>query len=352
MERADRWLSLVLRAVLIGLFLWTIKGLLSSVVVGAIFAVLLHPSHRRLQQRLGPYHALGPTLLTAGAVLVFILPQALIVSQLVSNVHDLLSRDWSGVLDRAQFFFAERMASLSGTFGVEVVGARGYLDEAFGRLGRGIAGMAGGVATSLPQLLVDLFLFIVSFYFFLRDGDALSRWVQRMSPFSPEETRLLAVSVRDTVNGAVLGLLATALVQGALTTLALSAFEVPGALLFGVIATLLSLLPLVGTAPVTLGAAFYLCLVGRNSAALGMLVAAAVIGISDNVVRPWVQSAQGGMHPLLALLSILGGLDLFGLSGLFVGPIVAAVALWAVDTYAALRLRVARPGRWAPPPFQ
>jgi predicted PurR-regulated permease PerM len=62
-----------------------------------------------------------------------------------------------------------------------------------------------------------------------------------------------------------------------------------------------------------------------------------IIGFSDNVVRPWVQSSQTQLHPLLAVLGIFGGLELFGASGIVLGPIIAAMAFWTVGTYAELR---------------
>jgi predicted PurR-regulated permease PerM len=89
---------------------------------------------------------------------------------------------------------------------------------------------------------------------------------------------------------------------------------------------------MIGTTPVTLGAAIYLFVIGRIGAGIGMCAAAVIVGLSDNVIRPWVQSSHGGMHPLIALLAIFGGLELFGAAGIFIGPVVAAIVLWAVNT--------------------
>jgi predicted PurR-regulated permease PerM len=139
------------------------------------------------------------------------------------------------------------------------------------------------------------------------------------------------------VHGAVVGQLATSAVQGGLTILALHLFDIPGALLFGTIATLLSILPMIGTTPVTLGATLYLLASGRMGAAAGMAITAVLIGLSDNVVRPYVQSTQTRMHPLLTLLSIFGGIELFGAAGVFLGPVIAAIAQWTLETYATLR---------------
>ena len=146
----------------------------------------------------------------------------------------------------------------------------------------------------------------------------------------------------------IIGQLATSAVQGGLTTLALYLFDIPSALMFGIIATLLSVLPLIGTTPVTLGAAVYLLASGRPGAAAGMAVAAALIGLSDNVVRPWVQSTNAQMHPLLTLLAIFGGIELLGAAGVFLGPVIAAMAIWTIDLYAGSHWK--RPSEAPPEP--
>jgi predicted PurR-regulated permease PerM len=121
---------------------------------------------------------------------------------------------------------------------------------------------------------------------------------------------------------------------------ALYVFTVPGAFLFGLIATMLSVVPVVGTTPVTIGATIYLVASGRSGAAVGMAIAAVVVSLSDNIVRPWVQSSQTQLHPLLAVLGIFGGLEMFGAPGIVLGPIIAAMAFWTVGTYAELRRKV------------
>jgi predicted PurR-regulated permease PerM len=160
-----------------------------------------------------------------------------------------------------------------------------------------------------------------------------------MSPFPRDDTEELFTSIVGTVNGAILGVLVTAAIQGALTMASLYVFGVPGAFVLGVIATILAIIPMIGTTPVTFGAPIYLFATGRIGAGIGMIVMGVLIGLSDNVIRPWVQSSRTTMHPLIALLSIFGGLEVFGAAGIFVGPVLAAITIWIVDTYADLRMK-------------
>jgi predicted PurR-regulated permease PerM len=333
----DRWLSIVLRTALLGLFLWMVRGLLIPIALGALFALLLAPFDRRLKPRLGKAAGFSSLLVTAGVLVLVVIPFVLITVQAVSSINDFLTRDWTLTIDKVQTFLSDQLDGYGRMLRLPGENIRATFQRLVGQVGTAIAGYAGAFATSLPSLLIRLFLFILALYYFLRDGRAISQWMHRMSPFPPDETEELFRSITETVKGAVLSLLATAGVQGGLTTIALYVFRVPGAFLFGIIATLLSVIPLVGTTPVTIGATIFLVASGRFGAAVGMAIAAVIVGFSDNIVRPWVQSSRTQMHPLLTILGIFGGLELFGPAGIFLGPVVAVMAFWTVDTYSHLR---------------
>lgn len=351
MERDDR-LATFLRVGLVVLFLWMVRDLLVPVGLGALFALLIHPLQRRLAPRLGRRADWAPALLTVGSVVLIIIPFALIAAQVVTAINSFLSQDLNSALNNVQQFterfshrFDGRLRPLGGNL-------RSEFTSIVNRIGTTIAGLAGSFASSLPGQLLDVFIFLLALYYFLRDGGRLVRWLLSLSPFRDRDTDALFASIHETVHGAIIGQLATSAVQGGLTILALYLFKVPGALLFGIIATLLSILPMVGTTPVTVGAVIYLLIVGRVGAAVGMGVAAVIIGISDNVVRPYVASSQSGLHPMLVLLGIFGGLQVFGASGVFIGPVIAAMAVWAIDVYARLHRHPTPSMRVLPPPSE
>jgi predicted PurR-regulated permease PerM len=336
----DRLLALSLRMALLGLFLWMVRSLLVPIALGGLFALLLHPLQRRVAQKLGARARWSPVLLTVGSVVLVVIPMVLIAIRAVSSIGSFLDRDWAEVTTSVQGFLDDRLGSVGEHLRIDGQRIRAGAENLVRQVGGGLAGWLGGIARALPGAIVDLFLFLIALYYLLRDGRALSRWLLRLSPFQGHETEELFESIHETVNGAILGLLATAAVQGGLTMAALFAFGIPGAFLFGVLATVLAFIPMVGTTPITLGAVIYLLSTGRHGAAAIMAVAAVVIGLSDNVVRSWVQTAHTShIHPLVVLLGIFGGLELFGAAGVFLGPIVAAMGIWTVDTYAHIRLR-------------
>ena len=333
----DNWLALILRTLLLGLFLWMVQRLLIPVVLGALVALILYPLQRKLAPRLGKATSLAPAIITTGALFLVVIPLVLFGLRAISTTSTFLAQDWNQTLTEVQGFLSKRTSGLVERFHLNTDSLRTSFENIARNAGSKGAGWLGGAVTAVPSQIVDVFLFIIALYFFLRDGRALTQWLLKLSPFPRADTEELFASIHGTVNGAILGVIVTAAVQGALTMGALYAFGVPGAFLLGLLATGLAVIPMIGTTPVTVGAAIYLFAVDRIGPGIGMGVAAVVIGFADNIVRPWVQSSRTTMHPLLSLLSIFGGLEVFGAVGIFIGPVVAAMALWIVDTYADLR---------------
>jgi predicted PurR-regulated permease PerM len=337
---SDKWLAIALRTALLGLFLYMVRGILMPIALGGLFAMLLYPLEIRISRRLGKRAGWTPLILTLAAIGFVVLPSVLLALRTATAIDAFMKRDWSGATEQVRAFIDQKLTVYGRSLHMDDEKLRGSAEDLAGQLGTGLAGVAASLVRSTPGYLIDLFLFLLALYYFLRDGKRLSRWLARLSPFDEPDTIELFESIRETVNGAILGLIVTAGVQGALTMIALYVFEVPGAFLFGVMATLLALfIPMLGTTPVTVGAVIYLIAAGRPGAAVGMGIAALVIGISDNVVRPWVQTSSTHMHPLLVMLGIFGGLELWGASGIFVGPVVAAMAVWTIDTYAHLHMK-------------
>lgn len=332
----ERRLSIVLRAGLLVLFFWMVRTILVPVALGALFALLLSPLLAKLAPRMGRARGQAPLVITASMLVLVVIPFVFISIEAVRSINQFLARDWTPSIARLQSFFTEGVYIRGRTIHIGGENLQSAIQEVGQRVATLAAEGAGGAAAAVPSMILGLFLFAVALYYFLRDGNLLVQWLFRQSPFPGSQTRELFESVRETVNGAILGIIATALVQGGLTFLALKIFGVPNAFLLGVLAMLLSVVPLVGTTPVTVGSTAYLFIIGRFGPGVGMAISAVLIGLSDNVVRPWVQSSQSRMHPLLVLLGIFGGLELFGAVGVFLGPVVAAMAVWTVETYAKL----------------
>ncbi len=320
-QTQGRWLAFAVHGVILAAFLLVVRDYLAPLAMGCVLTLLLTPLERRLAKRSERLRRMAPLFVTSGAVVLILAPVGLITARLVQALNQALALDWTTLLQpivdelRARHLRVEPLAP-------EAIAA--------GRaLAASIATGLARVAASLPTLALDGFVLTLTVFYCLRDRESFLAHAHAMSPFRRHETDALFDAITREVRGAVLGIVVTAIAQGTLASIAFATFRVPGAVLLGVLAGLMSVLPVVGTMGVTLGAALYLFVLGRSGAALGMVAASALIGLVDNIVRPIAQRSGSETHPLLALVGILGGIAVFGLPGLFFGPILAGMARWS-----------------------
>jgi predicted PurR-regulated permease PerM len=334
MDSSDRWLPRAVRAAPLVLFLWMVRSLLGVVALGAVCALLVHPLQRRLVRWSPRLTKLSPLLLTVATIFLLVIPFVLVTVQVVASAQEFLAGGLEDVFGHVVTFARQHFSGLAARLHLPSGTLQESASSVLQRTAGFIAGFASAAASSMPELVIDVFLFVASLYYFLRDGHSFLDWLLRLSPFPERDTRLLFDSIERTVNGALLGQIATSAVQGILTLVTLYACGIPGAPMLAILATLLTVVPLVGTAPVTIGSIIYLLAVGRIGTAVAMGVAAALIGLSDNVTRTLTQSSSTRMHPLVTFLSVFGGIVFMGGTGAVLGPVIAATALWAIKPWA------------------
>jgi len=178
-----------------------------------------------------------------------------------------------------------------------------------------LAGFAG-------QTIITFFVL----FFLFRDGPIVSEKVASLLPLSDEQTQRLFTSVRDSIVANLYGILAVAIVQGLLNGLALTVLGGPSPLMLGVLTGFASLVPLVGTALVWVPTAIYMMMTGPIWKGIALALWGTVfVGSADNIVRPLVVQGRLQIHPLILMFAILGGLDVFGFLGIFIGPMVLSV---------------------------
>jgi predicted PurR-regulated permease PerM len=193
--------------------------------------------------------------------------------------------------------------------------ASGYFVGAATVLVGGLAGFAG-------QTVITFFIL----FFLFRDGPAIIKHISALIPLSEHQVVRLFSSIQGTIVANLYGILAVAVVQGALTGAALEMLGVPSPLMLGVLAGLCSLIPLVGTALVWVPASLYLFTVAPVWKGIFLLLwGGLVVGTSDNIIRPLVVRGRVEINPLLVMFSILRALDLFGFIGIFLGPMILSL---------------------------
>ncbi len=181
------------------------------------------------------------------------------------------------------------------------------------------------------------FIIIVAMFFLFRDGKRMHDFAVKWSPLADGYDKSIIGKLELAVSSVVKGALVTAIIQGGLVSLGFIIFGVPNPVLWGVVSTIVALIPLLGTSLVTVPASIWLLFTGNIGAGIGLIIwAIALVGAIDNFLRPYLSRKGMNVHPFLILLSVLGGLAYFGPIGFLSGPIVLAFFFALLDVYPAI----------------
>jgi predicted PurR-regulated permease PerM len=187
----------------------------------------------------------------------------------------------------------------------------------------------------LAVFVFHLFVTLFALYFLLRDASAIMRAIRRALPFDEPRRERMIRQTGDLVYASVTSGLVIASIQGLLGGLLFAGLGLDAPVFWGVVMGFFAMLPFFGTWVVWLPAAIWLASTGQMTKALTLAaIGAAVVGGVDNVVRPALLAGRARMNGLLMFVSLLGGVSVFGLLGLVLGPLVVALAAGLLEAYA------------------
>ena len=186
--------------------------------------------------------------------------------------------------------------------------------------------ISGTTLAFLGKLVLGGVIVVISLYFFLLDGPKMTKTVMWLSPLDDSHEEELLAEFGKVSRAVVIATLLSALVQAILAAIGFWAVGLPSVVLLMVLTAVFAMVPFFGAAAVWVPAAIFLYVVeGRLGAAVGLGVyGALIVSSSDNIIKPWVLHGQSNLHPLFALLSVLGGVQTLGPMGILVGPMVVA----------------------------
>ncbi len=188
-------------------------------------------------------------------------------------------------------------------------------------------------AGTISTIFLIFIALIGSFYFF-RDGKELLSFITKISPLPDKEDQIIMSRLAKAVRGVTMGVVLVSLIQGILAAVGFTIFGIERAVLWGAVAAILSMIPGVGTIAIMVPAIIYLAVTGAVVNAIGLAIWALLIVILvDNMLGPHLMSRGHNMHPFLILLSVLGGISLFGPIGFIVGPVIVTLFIVLLEIY-------------------
>ncbi len=319
-----------------GAFVWLVQDFLQPVFWAAVLAVLFYPFYQRCLRRVKGRAALASVLTILVILVLVILPLVLVGVAVTNEAVGLYERLRSGEIDvQAPLEAIENAVPVVDAFldrfGVELEKVREGLSNAAVTVSRYLASQALAIGQDALRVGVMFFIMLYLLFFFFRDGRRLVDVLIRALPLGDERERRLFAKFAEVSRATIKSTLIVGVVQGTLGGVLFWILGIRAAVFWGVIMTLLSLLPAVGSGLVWGPAALIFFATGEVGKGLVLLAAGVLlIGLVDNLLRPLLVGRDTRMPDYLILLSTLGGLAVFGLSGFVIGPVIAALflAVW------------------------
>ncbi|MCK7597853.1 AI-2E family transporter [Microbulbifer sp. CAU 1566] len=335
LERRSFIFTLLLVTVAFGLLL---QPFFTAIFWACAVALIFHPLYRYLLNRFPKWRNLTALLTLVLCIVVVVIPVLLVASSFISEVANLYQKVQSGEINLGAKVEQVRAAFPGINAALERIGMDfdGLKERLLGGLmtaGSLIAKNALALGQNTLNFFVSLGLMLYLTFFLIRDGNALVALLIRALPLGDEREKLLLAKFAEVTRATIKGNLVVAVTQGTLGGLIFWVLGLPAPLLWGVVMTVLSLLPAVGAAIIWFPAGLYLYATGDSvKATVLMIYGVAVISLVDNILRPILVGRDTKLPDYIVLFSTVGGLLMFGISGFAIGPLLAALfmAFWEI----------------------
>jgi predicted PurR-regulated permease PerM len=327
--------------VLYGLLL-VLQPFAGSMAWAVFLAFLLAPTQHWLTRKLGGRGGTSAGILTGLTPFALLIPLTLLGISFANQARALVSYiqnspfrlDGSTFANLEQYPVIGPVARLAREqLSVSGADIQAWLTNAAQTLLKNVASVSGGVVLSALGTLVGFFFMLFLLFFFLRDGASMFDRLQRLIPVPEEHREQLFAHLSSVTRGVFYGIGLTALCQGVLVTIGFAIAGLPSPVVFGVLATILALLPAGGAAIVWIPGVLYLGAHGRWGMATFLLIWGVIVSTSDNILRPVLVSRYAPVSAFMVFVGVVGGIAAFGAIGIVVGPVFLALVAAILDYF-------------------
>ncbi len=317
--------ALILSLLLTG---WIFLPLWKPLLLGIVFAATVARFHEGLAARMWKRRYLSAGVFTAAAAVLILAPLTILGIVAVRQAIDAVAWAKKGLATQLHAMLGPLPDQIERLLIPLLPKGPTTLGAGSAEAGWWAAVQMQGVASTLSALAFDLAIMMIAFFFVLADGRRLVSWLRGVSPLGQGRTQELVDEFRLVARSTVGSNLLTGLAQAVVATVGYYIAGTAHPLVFGLLTLFFSFIPSVGTSLVALPLAAFLLMMGRPEAALFLAVwALLVVGLVDNLLRPWLIKSDVHIHGAVVFFSMLGGIVLFGATGLIAGPLAVTFFL-------------------------
>ncbi|MCG2718304.1 MAG: AI-2E family transporter [Nanoarchaeota archaeon] len=311
--------------IILAVSLYIMFSFISAIIAAAIVAYVFYPMFKVLNKRIKS-KAICAGIMILTVTLIIIIPLFFVFNVLFIEAANF----YQGIGDIDLAPLSNFMSNLfDNGINVEVY-VRDIASSGFSFLMKTLSDFF----LSLPQKILMLFITIFSMYYFFKDGDKVLGLLKGFFPLHRARAKVFLDEFNKIINATIYGVFVSAVIQGILGTFGLIIFDVSSPIVWGSIMVLAAMIPIVGTWIIWFPAAIFKLLNGDLFNGFGLLIyGILIVSTIDNFVKPKLISGKAKIHPLLIVLGVFGGLKVFGIIGILIGPLFLSMMLLLYKFY-------------------
>ncbi len=318
-----------------------IRPFLINIFLAFVLYVVGENINKSLRKLLGGRKRIAASLTTLILVTLFVVPLIILIQIIASQAFDLYQyatqkspEEWLRFLGQLKKYIPpaiERFFDAKIFKDIDIGKSASQLLQIVSKL---MYTQVSYWAKKFYSLFMSLFLLGFISYYLFADGEKLLKKIRQLSPLSERLDQIILENLIDTIKATMRGAMLIALIQGFLGGMGFLIFGIDTWAFWGAIMVMASFIPVVGTALIWGPGVIYLIIIKHYGSAIGLFLWGAIlIGGVDNFVRPYVIRGKRTLHPLLIFFSVMGGLSLFGIFGLLIGPVIISLLMGLLDVY-------------------
>tara|TARA_Y100000310_G_scaffold345152_1_gene462211 strand:+ start:2235 stop:3332 length:1098 start_codon:yes stop_codon:yes gene_type:complete len=304
-----------------------IKPVILSILGGLILAYIFVPIHKWILKRIKEKNTAALITSFIALIIIFI-PLWFIIPLMVQQVFNvfLAFQNFDIQSFILRFFPTASEAFITQT----TVTFNSFASKATS----GILNVLVNVFLNFPAFLFHIFIIGFVFFFTLRDREQLKQFILELSPLNSTQERILVKKFRNITDSIIYGQIVVGLVQGIIAGIGFLIFRIPNALVLTVLAIILSIIPIIGPGLIWIPVTIYLVATGHFVLAiLFFIYNAIIVSSADNFLRPYIVSRYSELSMVTVLIGMIGGLFMFGILGLILGPLILEYFLTFIKAY-------------------
>lgn len=334
-------LFFLITAIFFYLFYRLIIPFFAPICWAAVLVIIFFPLYEKILSKVKS-KGLASFIVCLFIIILIIGPIAYLFAALVSEAANAVAKVnamiKSGELDK---YFAIDLPwieavkqKLSSYFDLSQINFDNVIKQAIENVSSVILNQTSWLITNGTKMVFYFALMVFTMYYFFKDGEHVVQRIKRLMPLTPNQVNITIHQLREVIQATMYGGVVVALIQGLLGGILFAVMSIPSPVFWGAIMAFLSIIPFVGAFIIYIPAGIILIVGGSYiKGVIVIAVGIVVVSQADNVIRPLLISGRTSMHPLLLFFTILGGIYLFGLLGIVLGPLIAAVFITLLQIF-------------------